>query len=476
MLAALQRVQEDLGPEALIISVRQVPAGPAWQVWRKPMVEVVATQFDKNEAKGENQLAGLPKVDFEEGKNAPTQTAGGHHVRPYVFPTVNKRDINREIDGEQSPTGGNLTSAPPLEKIVTPSRETISVNTDDTWTETVAIPGKTPLSPAMPAIKRQEKQLSQEELIPFLSELMKRNQERVVEAPSLKEVEIAEPIPEKESPALVGEVEKTEIVEFPPVLDEAIAHLKNAEVDVELLQKIGTLCVQTLPPRSMRDEDKVRDYLLQQLSACVRIQKVLVGLRPQIITLIGTSGAGKTSTCAKLAVHYSINARKKVSWVSADTVRTGAISEARTYAETIGIPFRYAYTPEELAEAVDAEENADIILVDTPACNPRSESSIVELGSLLTVLPWRNTWIVAPVTSREVDLRNALAAFAPFRANGLVLTKMDETNSFGVGFNLAFNSQIPLTFFTNGTRVINDLVPARAELLCRALFNERFVA
>jgi len=91
-------------------------------------------------------------------------------------------------------------------------------------------------------------------------------------------------------------------------------------------------------------------------------------------------------------------------------------------------------------------------------------------------LPWRNTWIVAPVTSREVDLRNALAAFAPFRANGLVLTKMDETNSFGAGFNLAFNSQIPLTFFTNGTRVINDLVPARAELLCRALFNERFVA
>jgi len=53
---------------------------------------------------------------------------------------------------------------------------------------------------------------------------------------------------------------------------------------------------------------------------------------------------------------------------------------------------------------------------------------------------------------------------------------MDETNSFGAGFNLAFNSQIPLTFFTNGTRVINDLVPARAELLCRALFNERFVA
>ncbi len=475
MLVALQRVQEELGPEALIISVRQVPAGPAWQVWRKPMVEVVATQFDKNEAKGENQPAGLTREEIDEGKNAPTQTAGGQQVRPYVFPTVKRETVNRKVEDEHIHPTGNLTSAPPLEKIVAPSRETIAVNTDDTWTETVAIPGKTPVSPAMPTIKRQEKQLSQEELIPFLSELMKRNQERVVETPQIKEAEIEATLPELEPPAQ-EEVEKIVKIEFPPVLDEAIDHLENVEVDVELLQKIGTLCVQTLPPRSMRDEDKVRDYLLQQLSACIRIQKVLVGLRPQIITLIGTSGAGKTSTCAKLAVHYSINARKKVSWVSADTVRTGAISEARTYAETIGIPFRYAYTPEELAEAVDAEDKADIILVDTPACNPRSESSIVELGSLLTVLPWRNTWIVAPVTSREVDLRNALAAFAPFRANGLVLTKMDETNSFGVGFNLAFHSQIPLTFFTNGTRVVNDLVPARAELLCRALFNERFVA
>lgn len=44
MLAALESVQRELGPEALIISVRQVPSGAAWEVWKKPAVEVVAMQ------------------------------------------------------------------------------------------------------------------------------------------------------------------------------------------------------------------------------------------------------------------------------------------------------------------------------------------------------------------------------------------------------------------------------------------------
>lgn len=42
MTEALQAVQKELGPEALIISVRRAPGGPAWQLWRKPVVEVAA--------------------------------------------------------------------------------------------------------------------------------------------------------------------------------------------------------------------------------------------------------------------------------------------------------------------------------------------------------------------------------------------------------------------------------------------------
>ena len=47
MLAALEQVRTELGPEAVILSVRKVLDGPAWQVWKKPVVEVVRCSFRK---------------------------------------------------------------------------------------------------------------------------------------------------------------------------------------------------------------------------------------------------------------------------------------------------------------------------------------------------------------------------------------------------------------------------------------------
>ncbi|HEX9595754.1 MAG TPA: hypothetical protein VF982_02650 [Anaerolineales bacterium] len=42
MAEALEKVQREFGPEALIVSVRQIPTGPAWQVWGGREVEVLA--------------------------------------------------------------------------------------------------------------------------------------------------------------------------------------------------------------------------------------------------------------------------------------------------------------------------------------------------------------------------------------------------------------------------------------------------
>lgn len=43
MMAALQEIQREMGPNAIVLSMREIPTGPAWQVWNKPGVEVVAT-------------------------------------------------------------------------------------------------------------------------------------------------------------------------------------------------------------------------------------------------------------------------------------------------------------------------------------------------------------------------------------------------------------------------------------------------
>jgi flagellar biosynthesis protein FlhF len=48
MMAALEEVQQKLGSDALVVSVREIPPGPAWQVWRRPGVEIIAASEEKN--------------------------------------------------------------------------------------------------------------------------------------------------------------------------------------------------------------------------------------------------------------------------------------------------------------------------------------------------------------------------------------------------------------------------------------------
>ena len=192
----------------------------------------------------------------------------------------------------------------------------------------------------------------------------------------------------------------------------------------------------------------------------------------RLICLIGLSGCGKTTTTAKLAAYHTQSLGLKAAWVCADTIRAGAISQARSYAETLRLPLRVAYTPDELAQAVAAESEADLILVDTPGYNPRRETELIELGALLTVLPERTTLLVASATTKEAGLNDALAAFGAFNLSGLVITKLDETGAFGNVFNAAWRSHLPLAYFTTGPRVLEDLQPADAGRLVGALFGD----
>ena len=50
MMEALELVQQEMGPEAIVLSSREVLIGSPWQVWRKPGIEVIAMTADKQTA------------------------------------------------------------------------------------------------------------------------------------------------------------------------------------------------------------------------------------------------------------------------------------------------------------------------------------------------------------------------------------------------------------------------------------------
>jgi flagellar biosynthesis protein FlhF len=420
MEKALSLVQKELGDEALVLSVRQVPGGPLWQVWKQPNIEVVA---------------GIPG----DGDDVPVKIKDDSQKHEYVTendddlqaladlynPNVNKsEETPRTVYGAYKQENVNRSSVGDESK---KSNENFRKNFDDLYA------GKN----GIPVNSNRTREESKTEQLRKFAEIL----------PTL-------PI---ESALLLQKLIKQGVSEA-------------------FVYKATNMLQNTLTDRTKHNPKKIREFLEKQFEASINASKTVIGANPKIICLIGTSGVGKTSSIAKLATYYGRRLHKRVTWICADTVRAGAIAEANTYVETIGATLKIAYTPEDLRQSVDEaiQARSDYILVDTPSFNPNRESSVLEIGKLLTVIPKRNTWLTIPSTAKEIDLQRLYAAVSHFRIRGTVITKMDETNTFGAVFNLLIDQKLPLNFMTFGSNIVKDLKEGDPAVFVSSMFEERF--
>src|SRR5439155_14558431 len=72
-----------------------------------------------------------------------------------------------------------------------------------------------------------------------------------------------------------------------------------------------------------------------------------------IVMLVGPTGAGKTTTIAKLAARAALIDGRRVGMVTLDNYRVGGVDQIRTFADLIGVPLEVAETPAALASLID---------------------------------------------------------------------------------------------------------------------------
>jgi flagellar biosynthesis protein FlhF len=397
MLIALQRVQEELGPEAIVLSVREVPSGPVWQTWRKPNFEVIATDGT------------LPAAHAAANAFAHEADPGaGPRLAPMTNEEKSPASMGCKPPGSKPPAGALQWSWEPL--VRHSSQPSASLRKPEARLEPDGPSGQT------------------------------------------------------------SQASRTE--SLPPLLVKARQQLKRQGVDEALLDRMTRVCMQAVTPAMLEDEPRLQQFMELQIEAHLKQSPQTAGLVPsRILVFVGLSGSGKTRACAKLASFFTLTVGKKVTWICADTVRSSAITEAQTFTDTLGIPLHLAYTPEELGTVVRAIPETDIVLIDTPACNPRREESVVELGGLLTEGPGRATYLVASATTKDDDLQQAVATLGPLNLRGLIVTKVDETATLGNVFNLAYRSQLPILYYSTSTQIMGGLRSGSASDLAAGLFR-----
>jgi len=178
---------------------------------------------------------------------------------------------------------------------------------------------------------------------------------------------------------------------------------------------------------------------------------------PLVVTFIGPTGNGKTTTLAKLAAHCRINKKKNVSIITADTYRIAAIEQIRIFADIIKVGLQVVFSPEEVASALAECASDDIVLVDTAGRSQRNLEHMDDLKELLGLLHSDELHLVLSATTKDSDLLDCIERYRPLGINRLLFTKLDETGKIGNVFNAVQQSMIPASYFTVGQSVPDDI-------------------
>jgi flagellar biosynthesis protein FlhF len=190
----------------------------------------------------------------------------------------------------------------------------------------------------------------------------------------------------------------------------------------------------------------------------------------RITALVGPPGSGKTTALVKLAVAQGLSKGRPVRLITADTQRVGAADQLRTYASILSVPFQAVESVSALEMAVDSAPSNSLVLIDTPGLSP---ALIAESGASLASFISRrqdiDAHLVLTASARHADLEAAAQRYQMFAPSRLLFTRLDEITSFGAIFCEAARERRPISFFSIGQLIPEDLEPATKTRIVESL-------
>lgn len=261
----------------------------------------------------------------------------------------------------------------------------------------------------------------------------------------------------------------------PGLLQKILAQMIEGGVEADLVRELGDELKVVMIREHIVREDLLRLRFARILMSRLRVARPLterlrIPTSPRIISFIGPTGVGKTTTIAKIAAEIVINQKKPVTLATTDTFKIAAVEQLQTYANILKVPLEVCPNAESLADLGMRAGPEEVILVDTAGYGPRDEKRLAEMQELLGGVRTEKHLCVA-ATTRDADLREIARRFRLFEPDYLVVTKLDETSIYGNIFNICVRSHLPLSYFTMGQRVPEDIEVATRERVADLLLN-----
>lgn len=244
------------------------------------------------------------------------------------------------------------------------------------------------------------------------------------------------------------------------------SELLDSEFSEDFAYKIIDELSELLTNDSIReDKDRYKKFMIEK--ARDLIFKNIKSLPPisksddcTIISFFGTTGGGKTTSLIKLAILYKIIFNADTVILSTDVNKVGAIEQLQTYSSIAAIPHYAIFSPEDLAIAIEDNKSKDFILIDTTGFSQQDKVMINELKEVLDIVGEHHRFLVQSCNVGKATFRQIIKEYSALNPSGIILTKLDEAAALGNIIEVLDKETIPLIYFTNGTRVPDDIEPA----------------
>ncbi len=220
----------------------------------------------------------------------------------------------------------------------------------------------------------------------------------------------------------------------------------------------------SISKEDLKDKFKIEKSLKDLLkSRIVTTGPIKKGSRKKIVMFVGPTGVGKTTTMAKLGAIYSLRESNRVAFVTIDNYRIAATEQLKKYAEIMAIPVYAVNTHREFTDILE-NDKADIIMIDTSGRSHKNSIKISEIKGYADMVEYDLEKILCVSANiKKRDLNEIFRAFETLHFDSIIITKVDETSSVGNVIDIADKYNKPISYFTNGQEVPNDIVIADSE-------------
>ncbi len=229
----------------------------------------------------------------------------------------------------------------------------------------------------------------------------------------------------------------------------------NVKQVLAMTKQVETRALEEKPAPGTNMREHVVKIIYQELVELLGEKKDL-GIKKQVIMMVGLYGQGKTTTSGKLARYFQKRGLR-VGMIAADVHRPAAYEQLKQIGDQINVPVFGSPDSKNAVKVVSAGmkemKDFDVRIIDTSGRHSLEEDLIREIENVAKVAKPDHRILVIDAAVGQQAGPQAKRFNEAVDVNGVIITKMDGTAKAGGALSAVAETEAPVVFIGVGEKL-----------------------